>query len=71
MRVQLKISSFLLLWITQISGLHDKYLNVASFTGYQVHRCQGHSQDHLQFFDKLGQEEHVELWTEPSIMRSS
>ena len=69
MRFKLAYSFLLLFFIPLTPGLHDKYLNVDSFTEYQVHRCQGRSQDHLRFFESLGQEEHVELWTEPSIVR--
>ena len=50
-------------------GLHDKYLNVASFSGYKVHRCHATTQEHLDLLDQLGQLHEVELWTDPSLVR--
>ena len=50
-------------------GLHDEYLNVASFSGYKVHRCHATTREHLDLLDQLGQLHEVELWTDPSLVR--
>ena len=57
-----------ILVFSQINCLHDKHLQVSSFSGYQVHRCQAKTRDQLVLLDHLGEDEAVELWTEPSMV---
>ena len=58
-----------LIVFSNVLCLHDKHLHVSSYQGYQVHRCQATTQEHLQLLDHLGLDEGVELWTEPSLVR--
>ena len=57
-----------ILVFSQVISLHDRHLQVSSFSGYQVHRCQANTRDQLELLDLIGEDEGVELWTEPSLV---
>ena len=79
------LTPIFLLLIPVTLALHDRFLTVPSYTryvqlssyqdsdvfhlSYSVHRCVATTRDQVELLASLSEDEELEFWTEPSLIR--